>query len=83
MVIIYNTVWFKHLKIEFITHGRAGKSFHSDIQALILKKTVIKGFFCKWMPTSKFSRNESIVYVDKNVLNWTFCFVQAFLDLRY
>lgn len=45
MVIIYNTVWFKHLKIEFITHGRAGKSFHSGIQALILKKTVIKVFF--------------------------------------
>lgn len=38
MVIIYNTVWFKHLKIEFITHGRAGKSFY-----LILKKTIIKG----------------------------------------
>ena len=45
MVIIYNTVWFKHLKIEFITHGRAGKGFHSGIQALILKKPVIKGVF--------------------------------------
>ena len=45
MVIIYNTVWFKHSKIEFITHGKAGKGFHSVIQALILKRTVIKGFF--------------------------------------
>ena len=46
MVIIYNTVWFKHLKIEFITHGRAGKGFHSGLQALIVKKPpVIKVFF--------------------------------------
>ena len=45
MVIIYNTVWFKHLKIEFITHGRAGKSFHSGLQALISKNPLIKGVF--------------------------------------
>ena len=36
MVLIHNTVWNKkHLKIEFITYGRAGKGFHSGIKAMM------------------------------------------------